>query len=255
MEVCLSLAIAATLSSACQSPLAPARVIACRPGLMRSLVDLLSVPQVAVGRVERIHRSAHSPFQSRGSLQHTVFAFRVEKWIKNDLRLQTPLVKVRQEMGDLPWQDGAKAGVGFRIVGEPMLIPGNRYLLFLLRNGDPDRSKFRFAEFGGVRGVDGETDELSIHGGEFGQILIRDGKLTFPQVSGEPYRPDWRFEKGPQLLGLREKQAMAVLSEALRERRRRDAEEEARIKEAMEDARRQVEAMKKGTAKPPPTRS
>ena len=227
------------------------------PGLSRCLYDTLDYELIVMGTITTVLRTAHTPYESSGALQHTVFGFRVDRILKDEYGLKSRVIHVRQEMGDLPWQEGESSGAGFRFLGEPMLIVGNRYLLILQRpnlGGMP----FPRAMYKGVHGKSGEVGEHYIPNGAYGQILIQDSKLMPPYFDDGKQAPWWRFETGPQLLGLTEGQAVQLIlslktkhqaaKRLEEERARRETERQLQIKKKP----RPPEDPPKLSASPPP---
>lgn len=222
-------------------------------GPSQNLQDHFNHKLVVVGRVGGIFRTAHTPYNNPGPEQHTVFTFFVEKVIKDEYGLQGRSIKIRQNMGDLPWRNEyGSVGVGRRIIGEPMLRPGGRYILFLMRPGDPKKSPHLIAEYNGFRGVSGESDEFTIPSGEFGQFKLERGVVAWSSAEGESWAKPWLFEDGPQIVGSKEAEAIKTL---LQENAKREARRAKRIEEGKKELERQLEIAKRQKqtgSKPPP---
>ena len=202
----------------------PIEVITCGPGggIPLSLTGMFGYRSVVVGTVGPIIRMVYA----ENDFQHTVYEFYVDFRLKDDDRRRDRVIKVRQSMGNLPWSRGENSGIGMRIMGEPMLVPGKRYLLFL----------------GGVPG------DYTIPNKEYGQIVIERDRLLFPQIPGKPVREPWRFKRGPQLLGLSERAAIELI---LKEFTLRDAEVKAEEKKARIETVRQLKIAKRKRPLPP----
>lgn len=189
------------------------------------LILCLGSDEIVIGTVEDIVREAHTPQNANGIQQHTIFRVRVHRSIKQTSPDAT-FLKVRQNQGNLPWQDLGTAGLGMRQDGEPMLQLQRRYMLFLRNANDPwTRARgYSIASIGGITGRDGDADVLSLtHAGTWAQFEIRDGILRVPQEEGRATFPDWTFRRGPEktLIGLTEAKAIATVELVLREAQQR----------------------------------
>lgn len=189
------------------------------------LILCLGSDDIVIGTVEDIVREAHTPRNANGIQQHTVFQFRVQRSLKRR-NPEQQFLNVRQNQGNLPWQEFGSEGLGMRQDGEPMLQLQRRYMLFLRNANDPwTRARgYSIASINGITGRDGEADELSLtHAGTWAQFEIRDGILRVPQEEGRATFPDWTFRRGPEktLIGLTEAQATAMVELVLREAQQR----------------------------------
>src|SRR5688500_2301628 len=63
---------------------APMIVLSSGQGRGFSLMSMLAHKLVLIGTVDSILSSAHTPYNSQGALQHTVFGFRVSQVLKNE---------------------------------------------------------------------------------------------------------------------------------------------------------------------------
>lgn len=208
-----------------------------------SLVDSFRCDVVAVGRVGVIvERAYNSPADY---CQHTVFSFSVERYIKNNQDIAIPVLNVRQEMGTLPWRVGDSAGLGSYINGEAMLVPGKRYLLFLFKNIYRERQQRQRAEKSQIPLT--EQSEFFVAMGP-GQTVIERGRFLAPQIQWEKRRHGWKFSEGPQLLGLTERDGIALLYEAYRRWQVLDAEFAEKRRKLGEEALRRI---REGKANPP----
>ncbi|MFY9235190.1 MAG: hypothetical protein WAO58_12115 [Fimbriimonadaceae bacterium] len=156
-----------------------------------------------------------------GPPQHTVFDFRVESFLSKKIPHEGPMLEIRQEQGDLEWTIEETRGRGVRVSGEPMLMVGSRYMLFLQwppkDNLALRRRPHHEATFEGVTGKSGELGELLILGSVAGQVRIVNDVAVMPQEEGMERKADWRFKRDPQILGLSEAQLVAAVRAAIQQ--------------------------------------
>lgn len=166
---------------------------------------------IAVGTFEGVLRYGHVPFRSDSIFQETLYAFKVEKFLKTNSSVEYgPWLKIRQTGGPLPWtMEGGARGVGYKLRDNPIPTIGNRYIVFLT---DPRIELPAFRQVGFVSGKRGDTkdihyftDELSFSDGLAGKILLQKGVTA-------PLEAKWSFENGPQLLGTTEDEAVGLIS-------------------------------------------
>ena len=176
---------------------------------------------IAVGTVAGIVRVDHCPVNSTGPQQHTVYAVAVERYLKADAPQPPPIIKVTQVGGWLPWKERTGgSGVGFGSAENPMLTVGARYCLFLARRPYPIPSHVRRLGFvlameDGVWGKGGELDEYSIVDHWRAKMLLAGGVTRAPGPGESESMTHWRFERGPQILDVREEQALAIIQQAV----------------------------------------
>jgi hypothetical protein len=172
---------------------------------------LLRADAIVLGKVNRVLRQHYVPMNLVNAMQSTVFEVDVETTILNETPFNLKPLKVGQLGGDLP---NGSDRAGMRVVNEPLLQVGQRYLLFL-----NDASKYNPAarERGffestklGVTGKAGDVDELSIVPVPFGALLIEDGFLKPAREPGFVELKPWGVRQGnpPMLFGLTEADAI-----------------------------------------------
>jgi hypothetical protein len=187
------------------------------PATLRGLVSPSEV--IAVGRVVGIVRNGHTPVNSTGMLQHTVYAFAVEHYLKHSGDTP-PVLKVWQTGGWLPWQEPltSRSGVGMINLDDPMLNVGDRYCLFLNRppaDGEVRRRGYHTASAGGVTGRVADLDEYKAAHHWRGKLLLRGGLTRSPDVSRHRQHNHWQFESGPQILDIHEERALEAIADAV----------------------------------------
>jgi hypothetical protein len=172
---------------------------------------------IAVGRVVGVLGYAHNPVQSTECVQHTVYAFAVEQYLKIDTPAGRPVLKVWQNGGPLPWTgpSGVGRAVGWEIAEDPMLNVGDRYILFLKLPEEPGNEwhKLGFVpgrSGGGIYGKIAELDEYIATDHWRGKLLLRNGRTQAPRFLGNP-EDHWRFETGPQILDIPEAAAIQTI--------------------------------------------
>jgi hypothetical protein len=187
-----------------------------------TLEHLCEAPVIAIGRVVGIVRQAHTPVNSRGMMQHTVYAFAVERYLKADKRGRPRVLKVWQSGGNLPWEEDAGGriarGIGYREEGETMLAVGDRYCLFFRSRELPEQFRnlgYIPAHSSGVRGKAAELDEYLTMAATTSKILLRDGITHRAAAAFHGVMPGGGFVEGPQLLGIPEPEAIRRIEEAL----------------------------------------
>lgn len=221
-----SLGIGALLLAGAALPQAPpqrAFQFSCWQNAPPSLIQLcLGADAIVVGKVLRVTRAAHTPYNAFEPNQHTVFEVQVIRSLKHPEQTAPESYLVRQNQGDLPWQSGNSTGVGLRIEGEPMLRIGERYLFFLkdVYDGNPRirAQGYGVSTVGGVTGRSGEYGELQFAASGTGaQWLISGGRIAVPKEEGREPFPDWTFRSGAPttVLGLTEAEAVRVIEDRL----------------------------------------
>jgi hypothetical protein len=180
---------------------------------------------IAIGRVVGILREAFTPTNAHGPQQHTVYALAVQQYLKAHADVLSPVLKVYQMGGYLPYvfrpaDDLEHRGVGFRIEDDPMLLVGADYCLFLRLPRVPDRSRgYVFGRTGGFSGKIAELDEYVPTAPWRGKVLLRDGYTWSPDGDGAPLtRPlpeAKQVREGPEILGRPIREAVRLIQEAL----------------------------------------
>ena len=169
---------------------------------------------IATGKVISIWRKGYTPLEYVNSLQHTVYLFAVETFIKADKPDRELVLKVRQQGSDLPWRDdNGILRQGMYYEGNPFLQVGDRYILFLrlLRNRFAfPRTPFPMATVDGVSGRAGDWDEWIFVAPERAKLHIKNGA-----VSAATPGLHWEFEDGRIILGLTEQHAIAMIRQEL----------------------------------------
>jgi hypothetical protein len=175
---------------------------------------------IVVGRVAGVLRESHTPVGADGLKQHTVTLVAVEEFLHAP-EGAPPVVKVYQIGGMLAWTDiDGSRGIGMEELKNPLLIPGERYCLFLNRPLGPrenwEKLGYVPGTSNGVSGKVAELDEYKLIDPVQGRLLLRDGITQVQQYLPDELPVPWRFEMGPQLLGLPEANALALIREEVR---------------------------------------
>ena len=169
---------------------------------------------IAVGRVIGIWRKGYTPLNYVNSLQHTVFLFAVENFIKGGGSDQALVLKVREQGSDLPYRD--ERGVlrhGMVFVDDAFLRVGERYILCVNQLGKEisfRRNPYPMAEVDGVSGRSGDWDEWIFMNPERAKFLIQNGIVNAANPSAY-----WEFLDGRVILGLTEQQAVTMIRQEL----------------------------------------
>lgn len=131
---------------------------------------------VVEGNVTRVVEFAHSPDNSEGSDQRTIYQFRVEKTLKGYC---PPKIKLRQRGGPLAWvmqtPFGTARGRGMRFTNIPPYVVGSRYRLYLHQPEpspeDQQRGYFLGAS-GSTWGRIGDIDEYIPISPTYGRVRL-----------------------------------------------------------------------------------
>lgn len=202
---------------------ASAKAIADWPGAAPTTLSALAdgSPVIALGRVAGILRVAHTPENAPFEMQHTVFLFAVEQYLKQDAPGLPPVLKVWQEGGALAWtcSDGSsRTGRGYAIMDDPLLHVGDRYCLFLRHQPDPG-GQFTSAGFvsgsaNGIAGKQAELDEYREVSNIAGKFLLRNGKVCPPEVADPNAGPAANAPSMPNTFGASESDLIAAIHTA-----------------------------------------
>ena len=179
----------------------------------QSLANLCSRSDlICIGVPVAVLRNAHTPINADSMDQHTVQLVTVEALLKEDHTHRAPVIKLRQEGGDLSYATprGPTRGRGTKYLEDPILTLGKRYILFLQKLGK-DRAPGATSiegHVGGVHGTIAELDEYRVSDHWRGKVLIESGKTAAPEKTGRPRMDHWQFELGGTLIDLSEKDAI-----------------------------------------------
>jgi hypothetical protein len=177
-----------------------------------------SADMIVVGKAVSVLRVAPTPMNlPNSSRRHTVIAVVVDNVLKQFEPLASPVIKVRHVGGEGVRINREGKAVPFQSVGDPMLVIGNRYVLFLksiLAGPEAERAVkkgYTIANIDGVEGPAGELDEMWLIHGLAGHFLVKDGVLSPPNSETR----GWRFHFGPQLMGLPLNEAVSLIRKEL----------------------------------------
>ncbi|MDE2125389.1 MAG: hypothetical protein KGJ62_02245 [Armatimonadetes bacterium] len=193
----------------------------------RSLDEMVEEESVIVrARVVAVLREQLMP-PDDGPLMVTVFLVAVERYLSNPGPGAPGIIKVSVDGGDLPCRSGRSRCIGFRDLGQPMLVPGARYILFLRAHGRPSPEALQRGYYlsvsNGVRRKESEFDEYGLAEPWRGQILLEHGMTFAPQSEGDATGTDWKFDDGERLVGLPESIAEQEIEAAVRKLNKMEA--------------------------------
>lgn len=171
---------------------------------------------IVIGRNVGLMRMQHTPVGGQGSFQHSVFLLSVERYLKNDNSglsgySLTPIIKIWQDSGILPWREDGDRGVGDVSPEDLLLNVGDRYLVFLKAFDATftDRQKGYVSDTtDGVTGKQAELDEY------YTQPYV--GVYSFEHGKAQGYGEYVPFSSGSQLVGVSEQNVVKRIKESMK---------------------------------------
>ncbi|MDE2206536.1 MAG: hypothetical protein KGK12_07820 [Armatimonadetes bacterium] len=190
-----------------------------------SLAEAVSDADVVVSGTFAAQLCQHHDPRGSGSIdQSTVYLLAVDTAMKGFTRPPPWVMKVSVPNGDLPWTFIRNSGAGRLFVDMPEPALGRRYVAFLDRVGGAYAMMGMYDRLGyipggrpGREGRDAELDEYIVADAVEGLVSVEHGLAVAAPLPQGRETLQWRYDIGPQLLGLPVQFACERIRGAVRE--------------------------------------